>query len=267
MHFQSKYFKFSQICDECRPFVLKPESNLDDWWTTCKKIATKNQKGPIQNNPPEKKMKTDNEHSDCDDNTYIRVIQFLLMFSRCSRVKAPNIHTRGGASAQLYEDMKSLGNVDNRVLWTNNQFRIIRSISPRVFFNSTFGTGKTLLLQSKCLEVANADRNTKAYYIVMPAIVEEVSSKPRTGDIPKLETLIEHEAKRMFKTDSKFQNAIVMTWSDLAKEIPEKQNIFAKLKAFVQKNGTEASFFIDEYHEGYWEPENSSRLPQLVIFY
>ncbi len=165
--------------------------------------------------------------------------------------------------------MKSLGGLENRILWTNEQFKIIYQSEEKVFFDSRFGTGKTLLLQSKCLEVADSDSSCKAYYIVMPAINESDSRAQRVQDMPKdLPTLIELEAEKFFAS-SKFNNAKVVTWADMANEFPRDTSIFGIFQKFMKRFGKNSSFFIDEYHEGYWKSEwpgvPSTQLPSLVI--
>jgi hypothetical protein len=195
------------------------------------------------------------------------VIQILLFLSRCN---LPNpIHTRAGASAILLKNMKSLGGLENRILWTNEQFKVIYQGEEKVFFDSRFGTGKTLLLQSKCLEVADSDSSCKAYYIVMPAIIESGSRAQTVQDMPKdLPTLIELEAQKFFAA-SKFNNAEVVTWSDMANEFPDDTSIFGIFQKFIKKFGKNSSFFVDEYHEGYWKSEwktvPPTQLPSLVI--
>ncbi len=168
--------------------------------------------------------------------------------------------------------MKSLGALENRVLWTSDQFKIIYGNSSRIFFNSGFGSGKTLLLQSKCLYEANKDHNTKAYYIVMPAVIQQISSAHSLDAIPKsLPTLIELEAKFFFQRNSRFNNAMVKTWSEMAEEFPNKNTLSGVLFDFFKKHGrnANASFFIDEYHEGYKKSNSStttSCLPSLVRY-
>jgi hypothetical protein len=217
--------------------VLTPKSDFNRWWNNCIDIAEENVL-----NSQRKRAKT-------EENTYVRLIQMLLMLSRVNLVKP--IHTRSGASARLSEDMKSLGTIKNRVLWTTEQFKIIYGSAFNVFFNSRFGTGKTLLLQTKCLNVANGNKNSTAYYIVMPAVVEQLHSTHSLSDVPKLPTLIELEAESLFEKESKYNNAIVKTWSEMAKEFPRQRTPFGVLLEFIRKNGSNASFFIDEYHEGY----------------
>ena len=246
------------MCDDCKPFALDLNSDLKKWWNKCIESVEDN-----LNNQKGKRAKTND-----DEDSYKRLIQTLLFLSRVSRDK--NIHTRRGAASKLLDNMKSLGALDNRVLWTSEQFKIIYGNSPRVFFNSQFGSGKTLLLQTKCLNEANKDHNTRAYYIVMPAVVQQVPSAHSLNDVPKnLPTLIELEAEFFFQRHSNSNNAIVKTWSDMAQEFPGQKTLFGVLFDFFKKHGKNASFFIDEYHEGYKKSNSTtitSCLPRLVIY-
>ncbi len=246
-----------QVCNDCKPFALHLKSDLNKWWNKCIETAEDN-----LNNRRGKKVKTND-----DEDSYKRLIQTLLFISRVSRDK--NIHTRRGAASKLLDNMKSLGDLENRVLWTSEQFKIIYGKSRRVFFNSRFGSGKTLLFQWKCINEANKDRNTMAYYIVMPAVVQQVSSAHSLQDVPKhLPTLIELEAEFFFRRYSRFNNARVKTWSDMAQEFPNQTSLFGVLFEFFRRHGSNASFFIDEYHEGYKKSNSAtttSCLPRLVI--
>jgi hypothetical protein len=104
-------------------------------------------------------------------------------------------------------------------IWTSEQFKIIYGKSRRAFFNSQFESGKTLLLQWKCINEANKDRNTMVYYIVMPAVVQQqVSSAHSLQDVPEnLPTLIELEADFFFRRYSRFNNARVKKFSSKTK--------------------------------------------------
>ncbi len=254
MRFNYSHFVCFQICSRCHPFVIKPSSNLSEWWNICKEAAAAHQETIRR----EKRRRT-------EDETFIRVIQILLFVSRCNVPKS--ILTRGGASEKLLKNMKSLGGLENRILWTNEQFKVIYQSEKKVFFDSRFGTGKTLLLQSKCLEVAKNNPLCQAYYIVMPAFFEEDYPTLRVMDTPKdLPTLIELEAQKFFAL-SKLENAKVVTWSDMANEFPRKTSVFDIFEKFIEKKGENSSFFVDEYHEGYAKRDKVtvSQLSSLVI--
>ncbi len=103
----------------------------------------------------------------------------------------------------------------------------------------------------------------------MPAIIESGSRAQTVQDMPKdLPTLIELEAQKFFAA-SKFNNAEVVTWSDMANEFPDDTSIFGIFQKFIKKFGKNSSFFVDEYHEGYWKSEwktvPPTQLPSLVI--
>ena len=197
------------------------------------------------------------------DDTYRRSIQILLFLSRISRPKN-NVCTRKEAIDSVHKIMCSIGEIGNRVLWTTEQFKAVRQNSRRVFLNSRFGSGKTVLLLHKCLESAKAAPDQTFFYFVMPALVERVYERQTVPNVPiLLPTLIERDAKKFFEG---CKNITVMTWADMYQDNPNSNSVFNCLRRFVEKHSPAGNFFIDEYHEGYWESVRTTRLKKLVRF-
>ena len=132
---QSNYF-----CEGCKPFVLTKDTNFSEWWSA--------QAVNLEN------MNTGSQRSST------KLFNFLLFSQHAHKEPV----SKAEAVDKLHNTIISkIGNKKNIVLWSKEQLMINRNKDVKhIIISGPFGSGKTILLKEKAIEVAKMLKKTRA---------------------------------------------------------------------------------------------------------
>ena len=182
-HFVGAYLvgQKPEVCSDCPFYVIDGSSDdevlrgsFKDWLTRLSHLNSQESKelinanltnaissgvGEISFNSCEKKITTSHEKpikdTDDDNTIFIGVVQVILF---CAAIKE-NRHRPRDAFSYVLEAMDKLSKGDLILLYSPQQKAIMSKDPKRLLLSSSFGTGKSFLLQEKCTEVLkNGDK-------------------------------------------------------------------------------------------------------------
>jgi hypothetical protein len=155
---------FENHCLKCKNLIIGPKTDFNLWWNELTKCVLKL--------TPE----TMKKHH---DDTYLNVLRFLLH----QMYKQKDCATTSQLVQETSQTSDKICVPDTIIFWSKDQLKTLNDLSNhRVAFTSAYGTGKTILIQSKAKELLKSKEN-RIVIIIFEATLEETLLRSTYGKV------------------------------------------------------------------------------------
>jgi hypothetical protein len=155
---------FENKCLQCKNFVIGPKTDLNLWWNELDESLPKEIAERVKEQ---------------QDETYLNVLRFLLY----QMYKQQDCTTINQLVQLTSETSDKICNADTIMFWSKEQYKTLHDLSNhRVAFTADYGTGKTILIQSKANELLKTTTN-KVVIVIFEATLEETLLRNTYGKV------------------------------------------------------------------------------------
>jgi hypothetical protein len=159
---------FQHQCLKCsQNFIIGPSTDLNLWWNEL-----------ITEFIPQESASSVEDHRP-QDNTYLNVLRFLLHQMHMQQ----NCATPGQLVQLTSQTSDKICSQDTIIFWSKEQYKTLNDLSNhRIAFTSGYGTGKTILIQTKAKDLLKTKTN-KVVIVIFEAPQEETLLRNTYGKI------------------------------------------------------------------------------------